>query len=89
MSSPTLLSMALFSIWDNKAKFHSTPWFSPNDDTAIREFVRVVNDGSSAINASPDDYTLFRIGTFDSDTGLITAEDKKLLSLGTDVRQPV
>ena len=64
----------IYSIYDVKAEFYSTPWYSDNDETAQREFMRVVQDPQSAINAFPADYSLFFIGEFYSDTGHINVE---------------
>jgi hypothetical protein len=79
-------SKGVYTIYDSKAKFYSTPFYSPNDDTAIREFVRIVNDTASNINPFPDDYSLFKIGTFSDTTGLISPQDINLLTLGNDVK---
>lgn len=50
-----------------------TGFFSPtadvNDQTAIRNFEHAVSQGQSLMFTHPEDYSLYKIGEFDSDTG--------------------
>ena len=82
------MNKKIYSIYDVKAEFYSTPWYSDNDETAQREFTRVVQDPQSAINAFPSDYSLFFIGEFYSDTGSIFSNgetEPKLILDGSSV----
>ena len=77
--------MKIYTILDKKAKFYSTPWYSVNNDTAIREFVRTVSKGEGHAHHFPDDFVLYQIGEFDDSTGVITSCAIELLMLGNDV----
>ena len=64
----------IFSIFDSKAENFNTPIFLPTEGQAIRIFDDMVNDQAdkSEIAKHPEDYTLFCLGEFDSDAGLVT-----------------
>lgn len=62
----------IFSVYDSKAEAFNTPMFVPSKGQAIRAFSDQVNETGSELNKHPEDYTLFCIGEFDSDTGTIT-----------------
>jgi poly-D-alanine transfer protein DltD len=62
----------IFSVYDSKAEAYNTPMFVPTKGQAIRAFSDQVNEPGSELNKHPEDYTLFCLGEFDSDTGLIT-----------------
>lgn len=63
--------MLIYSIFDKTAKQFGLPFFQINDETAIRMFSNLVNDKDSMLNKNPDDYTLFRLGEFDADSGIV------------------
>lgn len=66
------MKLFVFSIFDSKAEAFNTPIFLPAKGQATRTFEDQVNDESSPFNKHPGDYTLFLIGEFDTDTGLLT-----------------
>jgi len=57
---------------DKKARAYATPFFQAHVDVAIRAFKGAVNDPTHPIAKHPEDYSLWLIGTFDDNTGLIT-----------------
>ncbi|AXH73810.1 MAG: nonstructural protein [Microviridae sp.] len=61
----------LFSVYDSKSLTYCPPFLSTNAQTAKRDFSIAVIDPTSAISKAPEDYTLYDIGTFDSDSGLV------------------
>lgn len=77
--------LEIFSVYDSKAKTWNNPIFTDNIATAKRLFYNSVNMEESTFWKNPEDYTLFHIGTFDSETGTITAlEAKDSLGLALD-----
>lgn len=66
--------LSVYSIRDNAAEAFQTPWFHHNDATAERQFEIQVRDDESIYGKSKEDFALFRIGTFDSDSGEISGE---------------
>lgn len=62
-----------YAIRDSKCDFH-TPTFSLNDASASRDFAMIVNQPDNLISFSPADFSLYRVGTFDSASGIFTPE---------------
>lgn len=62
----------VYSIFDAAAEAYFPPFFLHTEGMAIRGFTDAVNDPESQVGKHPKDYTLFQIGTFDDNTGIIT-----------------
>lgn len=61
-----------YAVFDSKMASFSTPFTHQRDAGAIRDFSDWVNDGSNPNNMlfkHPEDYSLFRIGSFDIISG--------------------
>lgn len=58
-----------YSIFDNKAKIYSSPFYAINDQVALRNFTAEVNQPESMLHKFPNDYCLYCIGKFDDLTG--------------------
>lgn len=69
---------SIFGIFDNKAEIFQQTFESINVPTAIRAFSQLVNDNRSSINQNPDDYVLFKLGSFDDQKGIYTNETAPL-----------
>lgn len=63
--------MKAYSIYDKVANAYNKPFYCLNDGMAIRIFSEVVNDGKSEICSHPEDYSLFYVGDFSEQTGVI------------------
>lgn len=46
-----------------------------NNDSAIRNFEHAVRSPDSLMSSHPGDYALYRLATYDTETGMITADD--------------
>ena len=66
------MKFKIFSIYDSKAETFNTPLFLVQEGQAIRIFDDMVNDDQTDIAKHTEDYTLFNLGEFDSETGLVT-----------------
>ena len=64
----------VFSIFDVKAQAYLPPFILPNAEMAARTFGDCINSDNHQFAAHPEDYTLFRLGTFDDNTGAYTLE---------------
>ena len=64
-----------------------TPTFEQNDNIAIRNFKFAINRPDTIIYANPKHFDLYKIGTFDTDTGIIEKCDPELLCNGLSVRE--
>lgn len=61
----------LYSVRDNLTGF-GYPFVQPNDDAALRNFRYLLTSASgSEFSIKPDDYSLFRVARFNTDTGAI------------------
>lgn len=62
----------IYAIRDKKVGFMS-PMVDQNDETAKRNFAFAVQHNDSMFMAFPDDYDLYRIGEFNSESGEIVS----------------
>jgi len=63
-----------YSIYDVKAGIFSQPYFSVNNAAAVRAFAQVANDPGNQIAVNPEDYVLYKVGTFNDQTGDLNQE---------------
>jgi hypothetical protein len=66
------MKLLAFSVFDSKAEVYGTPIFFATKGLATRAFEDQCNKPDSPIAQHPGDYTLFCIGDFDTDTGMLT-----------------
>lgn len=68
--------MNIYALRDKKSEKFSRPFFEHNDVTATRAVRAAVNDPQTGNQyyTHPDDFTLFRIGNYNDDTGGIAPE---------------
>ena len=62
------MKMFSYAIFDSAAGAYMRPFVARSDDEAAREFHRLTN-GESIIADYPQNYTLFRVATWDDTTG--------------------
>ena len=82
----------VYSIYDSAAKAYTQPFFMHNDGLAIRAFQDNVNSKEeNNISKHPDQFTLYKIGSYNDETGQITKQDiNKSLGNGIEfVNDPV
>jgi hypothetical protein len=75
----------VFSIFDQKAKAFTPPFFMHSEGMAHRAFMDQVNNKESQIHAHPEDYTLFKIGEFDDNAGAISGMSPQTMVNGLQV----
>jgi hypothetical protein len=77
----------LVSIYDVKAETYTAPRSETTVELARRNFGDAVNDArdGNALALHPEDYILFRVGSFNYDTGEIIQEEKISIANGIDV----
>jgi len=64
----------IYSIFDQASGLYARPFTTQSDGEAIRSFTDVGCDAEHPIGKHPADYTLFRLGIFDDNTGKLTDE---------------
>ena len=74
----TTRNQKLYSVYDSVAETWGKPFPMKNKGEAIRGFAQAVNDKQTQLNLHPEDYTLFEIGEWDDDRGIITIYDAKV-----------
>ena len=63
----------IYTILDTVSEEYSTPFYSKNDDTAKRDFYNVIDNPETLYGSTPKDFKLYRVGSWDNETGLINA----------------
>ena len=80
--------MHIYSIYDSKGQFYSTPFYSRNDDVATRDFSNVVMNEQNPMSRSKGDYSLYFLGSFDADSKthvIVSDGDPVLVIAGSDL----
>lgn len=66
------MKLVLCSIFDSAVENFSPPFCVRATGLALRDFTREANNPSSRISQSPKDFTLFNLGVFDDEAGVVT-----------------
>lgn len=76
--------MEIFAIKDDKTGSYSRPTYAVNQGACIRDMKILVNgdDQGNLISQYPEDFNLYRLGSFDQETGVITPKVEFILCLG-------
>lgn len=61
----------LLSVHDSKAKVFFNPFTATTVEAACRSFAVAANDDGTEISRYPADFTLFHVGYFDDETGVV------------------
>lgn len=64
------MKLPVYSIRDVHTGF-MTPTVDQNDNSAMRNFGHAVMNSASLMNSHPKDYSLYKIGSFDTESGAI------------------
>lgn len=81
--------LGIFSVRDRQGESFATPMFIPMPGQAIRSFTDEVNRSAdnNPLYMHPDDFDLYRLGAFDTDTGrFINGADPEVIALGKNVK---
>lgn len=68
----------LYSILDHKAGF-LPPQVDQNDQTASRNFAHAIMQTGSVLHTHAEDYELYKVGSFDTETGVLSVLSVKEL----------
>ena len=63
----------IYSIFDTVSNEFSTPFYSKNNETAKRDFHNVIDNPETIYGATPQDFKLYKLGTWNNETGFIKA----------------
>lgn len=79
--------MRIYTIYDTKAEHYGNPVFIRTDAEARRMFGQVANDESTEIGRHPEDFLLYRIGSWDAENGKITTEAGTCIAKAIEFRK--
>lgn len=78
------MKMTIYTIFDAAAQTFTRPIFLPADGMATRVFVDMIQDPNQELHKYPQDYTLFRIGTYDDQDANIEPQPAQRLMSGSE-----
>lgn len=78
------MDLEVYAILDCKLSAFARPFFVQNDAVAMRAFGDAVMEKGSPYNAHPEDYVLYRLARFSSETGDFLDVGLRSLAKGTD-----
>lgn len=81
------MRLGLYTILDSKAGIYFAPFTARQHGEAMRSFSDSAN-GQDGIGAHPEDYNLYHIGYFDSETGEIEVVPSESLGKAIDLVLP-
>lgn len=65
----------MYTVFDSKAQVYMNPIYFRADGEALRAFKASVNSNGHQFNSNAGDYTLFGIGEYDDDKGVVSMYD--------------
>lgn len=68
------MRMNVYSVFDRASGVYDRPWCAHSDQAAARSFSDVACDADHPVGKHPDDFTLFRVGTWHDESGEIGAQ---------------
>lgn len=80
--------MNIYAFFDKKMNtFNNYLFLAPNDATAIRTMYDYYMDGGSLISKHPDDFSLYALGYFNNETGVIDPANDFVVDLSHHIKQ--
>lgn len=83
------MKQQIYAVKDTAAQTYGQPMFMMNNGHAHRSFSDEVNrtDASNVLNHHPEDFELYNIGAYETDTGEITPIKPTLIVRAKDVHK--
>lgn len=78
------MKMNAYTIYDVAAGTYMRPFFTTADGEATRSFKDIASDAKHPIGQHPEDYTLYRIGSWNDNTGALAGEELEKLMTGLE-----
>lgn len=70
----------MYCIRDAVLDAFEAPWCAISDASAQRTFVNLLNDGESPYSRNKEDFSLWRVGQFQTENGIVSCEVVRLMS---------
>ncbi len=68
------MRLFIYCVFDSCSGVYDRPWCAQADGVAIRSFGDIAGDADHPIGKHPEFFSLFRVGTFDDNTGDLAPE---------------
>ena len=78
------MKQPLYALFDSKAKAWLPPFLGNSDEDAKLSFAVLCRDADHPVGRHPADYTLFRVGEWDTDSGEMLPMEAKI-NLGNGI----
>ncbi|AXL14623.1 nonstructural protein [Microviridae sp.] len=72
------MKLNMYVIYDAKAEVYNKPFYLLNDDVARRSAEQLMQDGNTDIARHPEDFTMFKLGTFDDTACMFDFLDSRI-----------
>lgn len=82
------MKIHLYSVRDIKAQTFLQPTPIVNNDVAIRSFGFAINDVNTDYGKHPNDYDLFLVANFETETGQVHSYEPQLITTGMQLYKP-
>lgn len=69
------MKVNFYSVFDTATGAYMRPWTMMSDQQAIRAFTAEATNAESDVGRNPEDFSLFRLGSFDDVLGAIESCD--------------
>lgn len=79
------MRLNIYAIYDKAVNAYMRPFFLQADGQAMRAFGDMANDKDHDIGRHPEDFSLFRIGSFDDNSGEIEVIDAQCLGRAHEI----
>ena len=79
------MQLIVFTIFDSASGAYLRPFFQRSNGEALRTFENECVAAESPIANHPEDYSLYRIGTYDDNKGELYPEDRFCLATAAEV----
>lgn len=78
------MTLKIYSLFDEKAKMYSQPFYMAHDGLALRAFGDLVGDPKTTPGKYPVDFTLWKLGEFDDNSGIFCTVKPEYLAKAVD-----
>lgn len=79
------MKLTIYTIFDSAAGLYMRPFYGPSDEAARRSFKDIATDKEHEVGQHPEDYSLFRIGTYEDTDAKIVILDRECISTALEM----
>lgn len=82
------MKLNVYSVYDSCQKAFQNPYYHDRDEVFLRMLRNTLAKGDTQFNLNPEDYSVYRLGTFDDVTGELKADKHKICDVITLIVTP-